>query len=589
MPRYSEHDPRSLWRRMLAWPRMGWFLLLGGMSAASQWFERMLRAIGRKTGFLSRVVEQSDTVMAGLGRAVAPTKSVAGRWLFHLDRLIPAPLARGSVRMLRWLGYPFAASAGFLFAFLATRPRSIWRWTFPLVAIAVPVLAMALLPWLQGKGGLTENYRRALLVAIEKGDYPQARLYQDKLQQLGSNSLLLSLETADDLVSRGEWNEAYQMVELLAPRESPGLGMAHFWMARRLAQNPGPWPADEALELALIHLGHARTGLGSDLPNLDYLEALIHVKRNRPELAAPLLAASYERWLPSAAMKLEMDVASGRSGEATLSARALLRQLQSDPQLARDADQALFRIWWKAEALAGTGEGAREVCRLWLERFPENEEARLLAIRSHLDAIDQALGSLETASVEKTGRLILTAGRLLTLPERGSLASRLAALFRKPAPASAMALVDWLENQKEVPGLVLESLGTAAIVAGEPERARRLLERATREIPDDHHSWNNLAYLLNRSFPDQLDNALAAATRAVELAPNQWDTRNTKGVVLSAMKRWREAVDEWNVAVSLRPASPEVHAALAIAWRELGDAGQAARHQQLAEQARVSR
>jgi predicted Zn-dependent protease len=100
---------------------------------------------------------------------------------------------------------------------------------------------------------------------------------------------------------------------------------------------------------------------------------------------------------------------------------------------------------------------------------------------------------------------------------------------------------------------------------------------------------NNLAWVLARDDPPDLERALKLADLALERQPDARRFHGTRGDVLARLGRWREALPELEEGLADAPDNPDLHAALAVAYDHLDDAAMAARHRSLAEAASSSR
>jgi hypothetical protein len=85
--------------------------------------------------------------------------------------------------------------------------------------------------------------------------------------------------------------------------------------------------------------------------------------------------------------------------------------------------------------------------------------------------------------------------------------------------------------------------------------------------------WNNLAEVLCESV--QLDLAVKAAARALELQPRLPEAHNNMGYALSTMGRYDEAIGCFRTAVALRPEYAQAYGNLGIAYQFKGNLDQA--------------
>ena len=80
------------------------------------------------------------------------------------------------------------------------------------------------------------------------------------------------------------------------------------------------------------------------------------------------------------------------------------------------------------------------------------------------------------------------------------------------------------------------------------------------------------------------EDALKLAEDAVRLQPEHAEIRETRGQILLGLRKWQAAVDdlEWSLAKVTTSSRPAIHAALAEAYGQLGDAARAEQHRALA-------
>lgn len=131
------------------------------------------------------------------------------------------------------------------------------------------------------------------------------------------------------------------------------------------------------------------------------------------------------------------------------------------------------------------------------------------------------------------------------------------------------------------------------LITGEMEKAVPHLEQAVQRDPRAARCWNNLAYCLAALYPDRLDEALSAADQAVALGKNVAEFHDTRGTVLVALHRDKDAVAQFEQAIELaaiapqlNSASPGYHERISEAYARLGDQAMADEHLKLAREKR---
>lgn len=76
---------------------------------------------------------------------------------------------------------------------------------------------------------------------------------------------------------------------------------------------------------------------------------------------------------------------------------------------------------------------------------------------------------------------------------------------------------------------------------------------------------------ISRDDVIELDQAPAYFTQLLERDPTNTDMHLARGNVWSALKKWEQAIDDYDQAVNLDPNSVAAYGNRAIAWRNLGD------------------
>jgi predicted Zn-dependent protease len=105
----------------------------------------------------------------------------------------------------------------------------------------------------------------------------------------------------------------------------------------------------------------------------------------------------------------------------------------------------------------------------------------------------------------------------------------------------------------------------------------------TDENPNNAAAWNNYAWALYQCPEADLEAALAAVAKALEMAPDNPSFRETRGQILVAQASWKSAVVDLEFALNAMPDSTTIHKSLAVAYQALGDEQLAAIHREYAK------
>ena len=126
-------------------------------------------------------------------------------------------------------------------------------------------------------------------------------------------------------------------------------------------------------------------------------------------------------------------------------------------------------------------------------------------------------------------------------------------------------------------------MGTEAAKNENFDEARQFLAAAVDRDEADPVAWNNHAWVLGEGEGAQLEEALIAANRALDLLPDEHRFRETRGQIYLRLQRWQEAVDDLEFAINGLPSLGSIHQSLAIAYTALGQEELARLHEMQAD------
>lgn len=167
------------------------------------------------------------------------------------------------------------------------------------------------------------------------------------------------------------------------------------------------------------------------------------------------------------------------------------------------------------------------------------------------------------------------------------IAERIAEALRTGTPARPDAAMTPAENFSARGWSYVHRFGTRA-----QRFAQELFHQALAIDPDCARAWAGLAlsevllYRYSDATDARRENALAAARRAVELAPNSADAWTARGAAMTICCEFADAATAFERAIALAPRHFEAHYYYARACSETGDFVKAVAHYELAASGR---
>jgi len=409
----------------------------------------------------------------------------------------------------------------------------------------------------------------------------------------------------------------------------------------RLVRSPQLWVAVVVLAVAAPqgyawhHLRAAREAVAADdsattIRHLDRCRAVwpwtnrVEVRRlaarvawrsgDTPGAMDDLRAARRREGETTPELALEWALVQAADGNVAEVSEFLQRQGTTDP--------AVQRLTWEALgtgylAVYRTGD-AYTVAQLWLERRPDDLLALELRGRAAIQGrglglrlgIDDLRKVLEQRPDKSALRATLAAALLdvgafqeaipelerLTReePNRADHKVRLARCLKMAdRPAEAAALLDAVLAADPDDAVALRTRGQFALSGGKSADAERDLARAAHRLPGDYQTqylyYQALAQAGRPTAAEQLKVAEAAKQTALRLSEIQARRLSERpfdpalyvelGTLLLKAGRAAEGLRWLDDALSLDPAYPPAHAALAAHFRAAGDPARAAFHE----------
>ncbi len=413
---------------------------------------------------------------------------------------------------------------------------------------------------------------------FNRRDYQAARIGFERIVDeggdMGTRYIRYNLAVCLDIL--GESDRAMALIDQLAPDDRAGFAPAHVWQTRRLWYGPNHTPAE--IRAGEEHLLRAL----QDSPHASEPSALLgqfYLAAGRAEKAIPYLedAASEqpEMLLPLARAERVLDKRI-RVHDRAREARALFKS-----RAEADLDDHNSRLLW-VEA------------ELILENFPDAADAlQREAILKTDDRYPRALAQVYLAWSDSLGRedrsklaerLALLERGLTHDPANMLLLGRFSDLIRTGGTAgdSARAALQALVARGAATGPVRYALGLDAWEHGRAAEAQLHWEEACRLSPQMPAFVNNLAWVLATGPKADLPRALDTINPVIARWPGERRFSGTRGQILARMGRWKEALPDLEMALTVNPDDPELHRTLAETYEHLDAPGMAAEHRKRA-------
>lgn len=553
--------------------------------------EDWLRAVVRLATWPLRITWR---LAAAAARLVVPATMAAslGRWheasIYYRKRVAAATWELAE-RLnldapLRWLAWllqpvwrPLASIVGFGYAWALTRPYRKMMWGLPVLAAVVPLSIAAAWSLTWGRDSLAAWYRVAADDARDRSDYETMQLFERKLDQLGVDSNHTNFEAAIALAKEGKVDEAYERMKLLAPAGAAGYPAAHHWILAQLLAGALNVDEPERLKLSEEHLEQlTKTRIKDD--GIDLLRAMYLAQTGQLEQAAALLEPLINTMEIAALQRMEIDRQLGRTEESVRDARALTLHFEEEASRGKSIDSDRYQAWTEAAKLLGDDAEWARLVRAWLAVDADNKLARQNVATLDRREFDDMLKTSHPNGGELAKRLSEV---MRLMDDATSLEPQVVNLYihRQESPAID-EMFRILMASADAPTALNAILGAAAAGTGDVPTARRLLGQVVESDPKNAVAWNNYAWALAQEPDQDLAQALTAVNRALELSPEEFRFRETRGQILVTLGKWQEAVGDLEFALNGMPDLKPIHMALATAYDHLGDTDLAEIHRQ---------
>lgn len=225
---------------------------------------------------------------------------------------------------------------------------------------------------------------------------------------------------------------------------------------------------------------------------------------------------------------------------------------------------------------AGVAGAARYLLHeaVWAGQLAELRAGLVRVYRSWLETLERTAGDNGPVPLALLERL------LLLEPHDADVLSRLVSLARLQGPAAARLRHDGQTalQAHTSPVLARLLLGWDALVQGQSNAGRRLLDEAVQQGPAAAAILNNLAGMISQREAAVAPHALVAIEAVLARFPQEARFRATRGQILARLGRWQEARRELEAALPGMPDPRTTHQILAEVCKQLGDLTAAAEH-----------
>jgi tetratricopeptide (TPR) repeat protein len=588
---------------------------LADLGAAIVWpFEAALRATFGRLLEATENIDSIEVVLTGIVRLVTWPFRLLFRTVRGAAGWLPEPVAAAiawPLRRVRWLqGWllhnivviaealnldrvvlalvwvtqpvwrPIAAVLGFAHAWLVTRDWRQMLWGLPALVMLLPFVLVLGRVALSGNDRVASQYKVAVKQALEEKDYDRVRLYERKLAQLGVDTQRTDFRTAKALADKGELDQALERMRELAPEDRPGYAEAHYWIVQQLLQGKLDVAQDDMIRQLGVHLDHLET-LGVQGAQLALLRSIQLAGEDRVGEAIEILAPWAATDPRAAVERMRMHLALNDREAARDDARHVSAHMEA---AARDRGQLTaddYRWWAVALDLQGNLIRLRSVVEDWRQVAPDDEDARqatatvsrvqlaelIRARRPDPKALSELVLQLAEASDLPGEELQIGRALWQRYDEDQQLREGVALLLKSPRLTAKLS----------------ESIGTAAALANNLPQALLFMRRATELDAELATAWNNSGWILAHLAEPDYQEALQRVNRALELKPNEYRFRETRGQIYVALGRWQEAVTDLEYAANGLPELRDIHQGLAKAYAALGNDELAQVHAQYVE------
>ncbi|MDA7910395.1 hypothetical protein N9B44_01865, partial [bacterium] len=412
---------------------------------------------------------------------------------------------------------------------------------------------------------IDNRYARGAQIATEQKDFELAKTYYQRI--LGDNNITprQQYDWAMILAQTGEDEQAYALIEKIAPSDAMGFGPAHKLVAISIARQ-----IDAAKDKALLSKLRHHLVASRDLsPEIEQVWAAYYIATEQRDKAIASLDRAAEK---RPAFYITISNLYKQGGQNAESANALKKaeiafrktfkkdELEHQNRIAFANVLALLKKYDEAEGLLQQGVRVKpdELIKRSLSDFYAMRYD--VARKSQADAQTQMDFLTQAIEID---------------PNYSAVYSRMIQLFTevRESPDQAKkirSLFEEIVTGDRPTTLAHFALSNILWIVDERDQAKFHLEQAYLLNNDFVIIINNLAWILAQGESPDLERALELAETAVNRVPDSPRFRDTLGTVLVKLGRHRDAISELQLALSGVPDKNTVHRKLAICYKSIG-------------------
>lgn len=483
----------------------------------------------------------------------------------------------------------------FLTGWLTTRKFRKFAAGIPALVVTAGILFLVIRNQNVDKETVIENYRKASRAAMQIGNYGQAEVLLKRLLTLQPNEPSTKYQLAMCSEEQGNLSRAYSMMNQIAPANGSGFAPAHFWLAEKhIGGNPARLSDPGSQRVIKNHLNaSAKDPKLSNASNF-YLSQL-YVAQGDFKKAIAAYEKISQRGPTYFQTLSRMYVTAGDLERAENAARAGLRDLQQRIKKTPESRQLYFMAAQTAVALKEFEQGiqllksgmqlsAKELAKNQKQLQKEKESAGKEKLEKEKDilisehrrfmeaiAIAYAAWFDATPQDDLDSRLSRIDQAIQYGPNVSFVVTRLAKLSTEiDTDSERFASLHAAIANGTASGAAHSILGTHALENDEFLKAEQHFRMAVSHQPYAAKTLNNLAWCLSHKENPNLEEAKQFATRAIQLAPNDFRIIDTRAIIHVLMDDKNAAIRDYEQILKLKPDHLETCRQLAKLYAQIG-------------------